>query len=86
MTMLAQPQLESKKLDAQTAPRTVVMPGDFAQGMRTAPAINEGADFARGQRNLPVISKGSPDYARGERALPPTPEGPDYARGVRGNP
>ncbi len=85
MSMLVQSQLKPENLDAQTTP-WMKMPGDFAQGMRTAPAIIEGVDFARGQHNLPVTGNGGPDYARGERTLPPTPEGPDYARGVRGNP
>ena len=85
MTMLAQIQLEPKNLEAQTTPR-MNMQGDFAQGMRTVPAIIEGVDFARGQHNLPMTRNGGPDYARGERTLPPTPEGSDYARGVRGKP
>jgi hypothetical protein len=56
--------------------------GDFAQGMRTEPAILEGADFARGERTLPPNQE-DPDYARGERIIPAAPEGPDYARGLR---
>ena len=83
MTELVQPQVESKNLDAQTA-RQNDMKGDYAQGMRTLPASNEGPDFARGERTLPPVAGGGPDYARGERSLPPTSEGPDYARGLRG--
>ncbi len=83
MTELNQPQSDSENLDAQTTSQNG-MKGDYAQGMRTGPASNDGPDFARGGRTMPPVNEGGPDFARGERTMPPTPEGPDYARGLRG--
>ncbi len=79
-------QRKSKSEAAQAQPSSENgMKGDYARGMRTVPASNDGPDFARGERTLPPLSEGGSDYARGERTLPPRLEGPDYARGLRGN-
>ena len=83
MTELDRNQLKSEDAQAQASTANVLK-GDFAQGMRTEPAKNEGPDFARGERTVAMVDEGGPDYARGERSLPATPEGPDYARGLRG--
>ncbi len=83
MTELDQQKLGSENAQAQAAAKNG-MKGDYASGMRTLSASNDGPDFARGERTMPSVNEGGPDYARGERTMPPAQEGSDYARGLRG--
>ncbi len=65
MTKLDQRESKSEAAQAQASSESG-MKGDYARGMRTVPASNDGPDFARGERTLPPRLEG-PDYALGLR-------------------